>query len=395
MNQTKDITEAHHLQMYKRYPITLVKGEGVCVYDDEGKVYIDALAGIAVNTLGHSHPKLVSAIQQQAEKLIHISNLYYNEPQARLAKLLTEYAQMDKVFFCNSGAEANEGAVKLARKYAHVHKKEGPIISVDNCFHGRTLGTIALGKSKYQTGFTPMPEGFLQTDFHDLEAIEKAAKDGAIAVMLEPIQGEGGIYPHENSYLEKLREICDAHDMLLIFDEVQCGIGRTGKNFAFHHTNIKPDLLTSAKALGGGFPIGAVLCSEKVGNALNYGEHGTTYGGNPLGCAAAEAVIKTVLEDNLASHAHAVGERIKAYVNDLAKTHSFIKEIRGKGLMLGIQLDMDGAPVVVEMMKRGVLANCTAGHTIRLVPPLIITETEMRKVIDCLIESVKSVKNVK
>ena len=381
----------YHFDLYGRYPITLVKGSGSKVWDDEKNEYIDALAGIAVNSLGHCHPNVVKAIQKQAGKLMHVSNFYYNEPQSNLAEALVKVSELDRVFFCNSGAEAVEGAIKLARKYSGQQGKTGPIISMDNSFHGRTLGTIAMGKDKYQKGFAPMPGGFRRVPFNDPKALKDAVDDQTVGIILEPIQGEGGIIPVTTEYLKTARTLCDTFNIPLIFDEVQCGIARTGKMFAFQHYDIKPDILPMAKALGSGFPIGAVAAREDVAAAFEHGNHGTTYGGNPLACAAALATIKTILDDDVCEMARVRGNYLKTRLKDLSNNWDAIKDVRGKGLMVGVELNFPGADVVTEMMKKGVLSNCASGNVIRLVPPLIITKDDLDKVVDVLVESIKIV----
>jgi len=381
--KTQNLTEDAHFNMYRRMPITLLSGKGCKVVDSEGKEYIDALAGIAVNALGHSHPKIVQALQDQATKLIHISNIYFNAPQSALAKILTEVSGLDKVYFCNSGAEANEGALKLARKYAHNKGKKGVIVSMENCFHGRTLATIAMGSAKYQKGFEPLPEGFRQVPFNDLTALQKLKeKDEIIGVFIEPVQGEGGIRPASLDYLKKVRQWCSENDILLVFDEIQCGIGRTGKMFAYQYADIVPDILTLAKGLGGGVPIGAVVAKENVAAAFQPGDHGTTFGGNPLAASIAYTTLKTIIEEDLC---HEVLQKSEYFVNKLkllAEKHAIIREIRGKGLMLGVDLKESGKALVPEMAKHGVLANCTADTVIRFLPPLIISTSEIDRIVD-------------
>jgi len=387
----KKKAEKYHFELYKRYPITLVKGKGCKVWDDERNEYIDALAGIAVNSLGHSHPRIVKAIQKQSAKLMHVSNFYYNEPQSDLAEKLVKVSGLDRAFFCNSGAEAVEGAIKLARRYSNLKGKSGTIISMDNSFHGRTLGTIAMGKDKYQNGFAPMPSGFERVPFNDIKALEERVGEQTIGIILEPIQGEGGIVPVSKEYLKKARELCDKYDIPLILDEVQCGIARTGKMFAYQNYDIKPDIVASAKALGSGFPIGAVIAREKFANAFSYGNHGTTYGGNPLACAAALETLKVIEEEDICEMARVRGEYMTTRLRDLSTNWPAIKDVRGMGLMIGVELSFTGVEVVTEMMKRGVLSNCASDVVIRLVPPLIISKEEIDKVIDVLVESIKEV----
>lgn len=387
----KKKAEKYHFELYKRYPITLVKGKGCKVWDDERNEYIDALAGIAVNSLGHCHPRIVKTIQKQSAKLMHVSNFYYNEPQSDLAEKLVKMSGLDRAFFCNSGAEAVEGAIKLARRYSNLKGKAGTIISMDNSFHGRTLGTIAMGKDKYQNGFAPMPSGFERVPFNDIKALEQRVGEQTVAIIMEPIQGEGGIVPVTNEYLKKARDLCDKFDIPLILDEVQTGIARTGKMFAYQNYDIQPDIVASAKALGSGFPIGAVLAKENFARAFGYGNHGTTYGGNPLACAAALETLKVIEEEDICEMARVRGEYMTTRLRDLSTNWPAIKDVRGMGLMIGVELSFPGAEVVTEMLKRGVLSNCASDVVIRLVPPLIISKEEIDKVIDVLVESIKEV----
>ena len=393
MDLAQKLEKEHHFQFYKRFPITFVKGSGTRLTDSNGKEYIDALAGIAVNSVGHCHPNVVKAIQIQAEKLIHISNLYYNEPQSKLARLLTEVSGMDRVFFTNSGCEAVEGAIKLARRYAHKNGRTGKIISIDGCFHGRTLATTAMGKKKYQEGFEPIPEGFDTIPPNDIGAFKDMLEEEVIAIIIEPVQGEGGIRLVDRDYFKEVERICKERHVLLILDEIQCGMGRTGTMFAFQHFGVTPDILTSAKALGGGFPIGAVLAREEVATAFDYGTHGTTFGGNPLACVAAYATVSTILSENLYSQARQKGDYFIGKLKEAARDLCAIKEIRGIGLMIGVELDFKGAEVVTKMMEKGVLANCTEDTVIRLLPPLTITNDELDRILDVLIQSIEEVRN--
>jgi acetylornithine/N-succinyldiaminopimelate aminotransferase len=387
----KKKADKYHFDLYGRYPIALVRGKGSRVWDDERNEYIDALAGIAVNNLGHCHPEIVKAIQKQASKLIHVSNFYYNEPQSDLAEKLVELTGLDRVFFCNSGAEAVEGAIKLARKYAHIKGKTGSIISMTNCFHGRTLGAIAMGKDKYQDGFSPIPAGFDRIPFNDVKALEKSVDENTVGIILETIQGEGGIIEVSPEFLKKARTLCDQFDIPLILDEIQCGIARTGKMFAYEHYGIKPDIVTMAKALGSGFPIGAVAATEKVASAFEHGNHGTTFGGNPLACAAALQTLKVIEKENVCEMARVRGQYLLTRINDLSTNWNTIKNVRGKGLMIGVELAFPGAPVVKEMLKRGVLSNCASNTVIRLVPPLIISKEDIDTIVNVLVESIKAV----
>jgi len=392
-----ELENKHHLQLYKRYPISLVKGSGVKVYDDTGKEYIDALAGIAVNSLGHSHPEIVETIKSQSEKLIHISNLYYNEVQSKLAEKFTKESGLDRVFFCNSGAEAVEGAVKLARKFAWKQDHEtGKILAMSNCFHGRTIATLALGKDKYKEGFTPMPEGFGQIEFNNIsDALEKITED-TIAVILEPIQGEGGIIPATPEFIQTVNSKCKETNTLLIFDEIQAGIGRTGKMFSYQNYQVDPDIITSAKALGSGFPIGAVAAKQKVADALNFGDHGTTFGGNPLGSSIALKTMEIISKPEFLEEVREKGNYFLNKWQDRIGKVPGLKEVRGKGLMMGLQLDADtdGKKAVVKMMEKGVLGNATANNTLRLVPPLIISREELDKLSDIIEETLKEMHHV-
>ncbi len=375
--------QEHYLQVFKRYPIALERGAGSRVWDVEGNEYIDVLAGIAVNSVGHAHPKVVKAIQEQAEKLIHISNFYVSKPQVALAKKLKQLSGLDRVFFTNSGAESVEGAIKLARKYGHTHGKTGTIISMHGSFHGRTMATIATGKAKMQQGFGPIPQGFHRVPFNDFKALQRAVwAENPAAVILEPIQGEGGINPADKAYLKKVRDLCDKENTLLILDEIQCGMGRTGHMFDFENFGVKPDILTLAKALGGGVPIGALLARQHVDDAMDFGDHGTTYGGNPLVCAASLANIEAMEEEDMLTQAREKGELVKQWVHE--RNHPLIKEIRGMGLMIGIDLTIDAPPIAKRMLDHGILANATAGTVIRMVPPLNIPEADLHQAVDVL-----------
>jgi acetylornithine/N-succinyldiaminopimelate aminotransferase len=385
----KKKADKYHFDLYGRFPIALVKGKGSKVWDDERNEYIDAFAGIAVNSLGHSHPRIVKAIQKQAEKLVHVSNFFYNEPQSDLAEKLVKLTGLDRAFFCNSGAEAIECTVKLARKYAYNKGKTGVMISMDNSFHGRTLGAIAMGKDKYQTGFHPIPSGFKKILLNDVKELEASVNDETIGIILEPIQGEGGIIEVSQQYMEKARLLCDKFDIPLILDEIQCGIARTGKMFAYEHYGILPDVVALAKALGSGIPIGAVAAKEKFASAFEHGNHGTTFGGNPLACAVALETLDVIEDEKVCEMARVRGNYLMTRVSDLSTNWSAIRDVRGKGLMIGVELAFPGVAVVQEMMKRGVLANCASGNVIRLVPPLIISKEEIDTIVEVLVESIK------
>lgn len=392
-----EIDKKNYLPTFKRFPLAFIKGKGSRLWDADGKEYIDMLAGIAVNSVGHCHPKVVKAIQEQAEELMHISNFFVSPPQVALSELLVGISGMDRVFLTNSGAESVEGAIKIARRYAHKIGKGGQIISMLNSFHGRTLATIATGQAKYQQGFEPIPSGFSQVAFNDLEAIKKMLTADTAAVILEPIQGEGGIVPADPEYLKSLRTLCDENDVLLIFDEIQCGIGRTGHWFAKDFYGVQPDIMTLAKGLGGGVPIGAFLCNEKVSAAIQFGDHGTTFGGNPLMAAASLATLQVISEERLCEAATQKGEWLKSAFMKLQKKYPSILEIRGLGLMLGVQFDKPAAPLVKSLMEKGVIANATADSVLRLVPPLNIDqadlETVLRKIEEILEQQAKDGKN--
>lgn len=389
----QEIDEKYYLPTYKRFPITLVKGVNARVWDDKGKEFIDALAGIAVNALGHNNEALVKAITDQSKKLIHISNYFLSKTQALLSKKLVEITGLDKTFFGNSGAEAVEGAIKFARKYAHSNGRGGEIISFTGCFHGRTLATVAMGKEAHKKGFEPIPSGYKKAEFNKIESVENLIDKNVAAIIIEPIQGEGGINIAEKNFLKNLRELCDKENIVLIFDEVQCGVGRTGYWFAKDFFDVQPDILTSAKALGGGFPIGAVMCKEKIARVIKPGDHGTTFGGNPLATAAALAVIKEIEDKNLVLESQKKGNWFKEKLNELNNGEMGIRESRGLGLMIGVELEFDSKPVVEKMLELGVIANAAAGKVIRIVPPLTIPQKDLEKVIEIMIQSIKYVKD--
>ncbi|HDH06045.1 MAG TPA: acetylornithine transaminase [Nitrospirae bacterium] len=384
-----DDSKKYLMNTYNRFPIVLRKGRGMKVWGSDGKEYLDFVGGIAVNCLGHCHPRVVIAIQKQAQRLLHVSNLYHIEPQIRLAKLLVENSCADKAFFCNSGAEAIEGAIKLARKYAkdHAPHDKYEIISAHGSFHGRTLAALsATGQEKIRKGFEPLVPGFKHVPFNDINALKESVTDHTCAVLLEPIQGEGGIRMPSEDYLRGVRRICDENRLLLILDEIQTGMGRTGKFLAYEHFNIKPDIITLAKGLGGGVAIGAVLAKEAVAAAFQHGSHASTFGGNPLACAAAEATINTLLEDGfLLDNCRRTGKYFFDKLETLKKEFpSGIIDVRGLGLMLGLELTKTGGPIVEACAKRGVLINCTSGNVLRFTPPLIVVEKEIDHLMDVL-----------
>jgi len=377
----------YYLPVFARYPLVLERGEGPYVYDIEGKKYLDFLGGIAVNILGHAHPKLVAAVAAQAAKLIHVSNLYYTVEQTKLAKTLVELTGLDRAFICNSGAEANEGAIKLARKYGKtIAADKVEIITAEHSFHGRTLATLtATGQPKYQKGYEPLPGGFSYVPYGDLAALAKAVSAKTCAVMLEPIQGEGGVNIPDPAYLKGARELCDKYGALLILDEIQSGMGRTGKLLASQQTGVKADILTLAKGLGGGVPIGAILATEKAAQAFGPGDHGTTFGGNPLACAAANATLSVLVEEDLPANAAKMGAYMVSALNGLkAKYPSLIATVRGQGLIIGMQLTKPGKELVNACMKAGALINCTAGDVLRFVPPLNIKQEHVDEMVAIL-----------
>ncbi|MBN2398122.1 MAG: acetylornithine transaminase [Deltaproteobacteria bacterium] len=372
---------------YARLPIVLVRGEGARVWDAEGKEYLDFLAGIAVCALGHSNPQVSSAICAQARTLMHVSNIYHIEPQIRLAALLVEHSFADKVFFCNSGAEANEAAIKLARKYAHgrMNGSQYRIISMRNSFHGRTLATLtATGQERFQNGFDPLPTGFDYVPYDDLISLERAVTEDVCAVMLEVIQGEGGIRVPEEGYLEGVRRICDDKGVLMILDEVQTGMGRTGDLFAYEKSGVVPDIMTLAKALGNGFPVGAMLATDEVAASFTPGSHASTFGGNPLAMAAGLAVMESLLDGGVLDNCREVGAYLFKRLEELKGEHAVVREVRGRGLMIGVELSVEGAGIVRGCMERGLLLNCTCGNVLRFVPPLIITKEDVDRAVAVL-----------
>jgi predicted acetylornithine/succinylornithine family transaminase len=392
METSKIIEDADHYLMptYSRFPVVLRKGRGVKVWDTTGKEYLDFVGGIAVNVLGHCHPKVVVAIQKQAQRLIHVSNLYYIEPQAKLAKLLVTNSFADKVFFCNSGAEANEAAIKLARKYAkeQVGPERYEIITAENSFHGRTIATLtATGQTKFQKGFEPLLPGFKHVPFNDIDALASAITEHTCAVMLEPIQGEGGVILPVAGYLQRVRELCDEKKLLLIFDEVQTGMGRTGKLFAYEHYGIVPDIMSLAKGLGGGVPIGAMLATDEVATAFQPRTHASTFGGNPLVCAAAIATLETVLEDGfILDQCNRMSRYLMESLTKLKYDYQGkVVEIRGKGLLVAMELLRDAVPYVSACMESGILVGLAGGGNIlRFTPPLIVEGKDIDHMIDVL-----------
>lgn len=367
------------MNTYGERAITLVKGEGPYVWDEHGNRYLDGLSGIAVCGLGHCHPAVTQAITEQASRLVHVSNLYLVEPQVKLAQKLVEISEMECVFFSNSGAEANEAAIKIARKYGNDRGINQPkIITAQSSFHGRTMATIsATGNDKVKTGFSPLLEGFAHVPYNNIEAIEQAACANTVAVMIEPVQGEGGINVPAQGYLEALRTLCDKHNWLLIFDEIQTGNGRTGTYFAYQHENVLPDVLTTAKGLANGMPLGACLARGHAATILQPGNHGSTFGGNPIACAAGYATVTTIMNDNLCEQANMLGQYFIERFKAAFANNPHVIDVRGKGLMLGIELDKSCAELVSTAMKKEhFLMNVTAGNTIRLLPPLNLSKAQ-------------------
>jgi len=373
------LTEAHVLNTYRRFPVAMVRGLGTRVWDASGKEYLDFISGIAVCNLGHSHPAVVKAIREQAGRLIHISNLYHIEPQAELARLLTTHSFADKVFFCNSGAEANEAAIKLARKFfSDKGQLRYKILTMEKSFHGRTNATLAAtGQEKVRKGFEPFLEKFTYIPFNDLSALREAVDSETAAVMVEPIQGEGGVRVPDEGYLKGLKEICEKAGVLLIFDEVQVGVGRTGKLFAHEHYGTTPHIMTLAKALGGGMAIGAMMVRDSVAAAFGPGSHASTFGGNPLATAAALAAVKTILDEGLLKNCTVMGEYILQKLLSIKEKYSFIKNVRGKGLILGIEVESPVGEIVGACLDNGLLLIAAGDNVLRFLPPLTVTAKEV------------------
>ena len=384
----------HLMNTYMPMPVTFSTGKGTMLIDTEGKEYLDALSGIAVCGLGHAHPAVAKAISEQAGKLLHTSNLYEIENQQNLADKLCALSGLDRVFFSNSGAEANEAAIKLARLYGHQKNIDVPtIVVMENSFHGRTMATLsATGSRKVQAGFEPLVQGFVRAPYNDIESIENIAKNNSniVAILVEPVQGESGFHIPDVDYLNKLRELCDQNEWLLMLDEIQTGMGRTGEWFAFQHSNIKPDVMTLAKALGNGVPIGACLASEKAASVMKPGNHGSTFGGNPLSCAAGLAVIDTMQSEQLVSKAKDMG----AYLLDALQTElanvEGVREVRGLGLMLGIELNQPCTELFMKALEEGLLLAVQADSIIRLLPPLILTKEQADTIVQKITQLVIS-----
>lgn len=380
-------TEKYYLPVFGRYQMVMDHGLGCKVYDNEGNEYIDAFAGIAVNSLGYNHPVLVKAIAEQASKIMHCSNLYYTEIQAKALRMVAEATGMDRIFFANCGAEGNEGAMKLARKYGVAKSPtKYKIISADESFHGRTFDTLAAtGHDYYHVGYGPLSPGHVLVPYGYISALEAQMDEDVCAVLLEPVQGEGGVHVPSDEYLQQVRVLCDKYDALLIFDEVQTGVARTGKWFAYMHSGVKPDVLTFAKGIGGGFPVAGFAVTERLAHVFNPGDHGGTFGGNPLACAAVYATLTTIKSEGLVDKVAEKGVYFKEALCSLQEKYpDKVVDVRGKGLLLGMQVSGEGKPIVESCLAERVIINCTAGNVIRIVPPLIISKAEIDMVVDAL-----------
>ena len=376
------------MNTYGRLPVSFVRGEGVRLFDEQGKGYIDGISGIGVNALGHAHPGVTQAITEQAGKLLHTSNLYNVQRQQQLAESLRDASGMDNVFFANSGAEANEAAIKLARMHGHQRGIDIPhVVVMEQAFHGRTLATLtASGNRKIQAGFEPLVRGFIRAPFGDIVALESIANnnDSVAAVLLEPIQGEGGLHVLPEGFLKQLRELCDRNNWLLMLDEVQTGNGRTGKYFAYQHDGILPDVLVTAKGLGNGLPIGACLAHGKAASLFHPGNHGSTFGGNPLACAAGQVVVETLNTEEMRNHVSDIGDYLQAGLRERLADAQHVVEVRGRGLMVGVELNSPCAGLVKQALDQGLLINVTAERVVRLLPPLIISRQEVDALLDIL-----------
>lgn len=374
-----DLTDEHVMATYGRLPVAIVRGSGVRLWDSEGTEYLDFLSGVAVCNIGHCHPRVVEAIKRQAETLLHVSNHVYIEPQAELAKIITDNSFGDKVFFANSGAEVNEGAIKLARKYFDDRGEERfQVISMERSFHGRTMAAMAAtGQGKVHKGFKPLLEKFTYVPLNDMEAVRRAASKHTAAILIEPIQGEGGVNLTSEGYLREIREFCDSEGILLIFDEVQVGMGRTGKLFAYEHFGVVPDIMTLAKGLGAGVAIGAMVATDEVSGAFGPGTHGSTFGGNPLSTAAALEAFKVILEEGVVENCVEMGAYLLTHLESLKKGYPFIGESRGLGLIIGLEIGIDAREVVKRGLDHGLLLNATGEGVLRFIPPLTINKEEI------------------
>jgi acetylornithine/N-succinyldiaminopimelate aminotransferase len=389
--ETINLANTYILNTYSRVPVVFVKGKGAYIWDQDGRKYLDFFPGWAVSGLGHCHKRIVKAVSRQLKEIIHVSNNYYSYPQALLARRLSSSSLGGKVFFSNSGAEANEAAIKLARAYG---SKDGrfKIITMHKSFHGRTLATLtATGQEKVKNGFAPLPEGFVHVPFNDIDAVKQAIDDVTVAIMLEPIQGEGGINIADHDYIRQIRKICNAKDLLLIFDEVQTGMGRTGKLFCYQHYDILPDIMTLAKSLGGGLPIGAMIVADKFTDVLKPGMHASTFGGSPVVCAAANAALDAIEKDRLLANANRMGDYIVKGLNKLKKRFpDIINSIRHKALMIGVELNVAGGSIVEACLGKGLLINCTQNNILRIMPPITVNKGEVNRALKVLSEVISA-----
>jgi predicted acetylornithine/succinylornithine family transaminase len=390
MTKTEQIATLYSQHVIPTYSqsLALVKGKGTRVWDAEGHVYLDFSAGIAVLNVGHCHPRVVAAIREQAGTLMHVSNLFYTELQGRLAEKLSGLSLKGKCFFCNSGAEANEALIKLARLHGHARKRH-EIISMANSFHGRTLATLAAtGQTKYQAGFEPMPKGFVQAPFNDLEAVRALVTDKTAAILVEAVQGEGGVIPADPAFLQGIRALCTERDILMLCDEVQCGLGRTGHWFGFHAAGVEPDAFSLAKALGGGLPLGAIVTSPRVADVFKPGKHASTFGGNPVCLAASLAMLAVIEEDNLVARATEAGARFQTGLQALVGKYEHVKAVRGAGLMVGLVLDQPAKPLVESLCGMGLISLATAETVVRFLPPLTVKDTEIDEALEIIEDAV-------
>mgnify|MGYP001359660027 FL=1 len=390
--QIIDLGKEHVMHTYARLPMALVEGSGSWVWDSEGNKYLDFVTGLAVTSLGHSHPEIVAVIREQAAKMLHSSNLYWIPNQVKLAEMLTANSFADKAFFCNSGAEANEGAIKLARKYAKEHygAHKYKIVSLKNSFHGRTLAALAAtGQPKYHKGFEPLPPGFAYVEMDNIEELNAVVDENTAAVFVEPIQGEGGVNPVSPEFMQKIKELCDRNQALLVLDEVQCGLGRTGRLFAHEWLDVKPDIMTLAKALGNGVPIGAVLATDKVAASFRPGDHASTFGGNHLSTAVACKVLEIMTAPGFLSEVEAKGKYFQSKLQDLDVKHGFEGRVRGLGLMVGLPVGEKGPDIVNNCCEQGLLINCVGGTTLRFLPPLTVSKEEIDQALEILDKAFK------
>lgn len=395
MNKWQQMEHKYYMPTFKRIPVTLVRGQGARVWDDNGRQYLDFTAGWAVNSLGHCHPAVVEAVTQQVKTLIHVSNSYYTVPQIELAKLLVQNSCLDKVFFCNSGAEATEGAVKLARRYGHLHLGGAyEVITATGSFHGRTLAMVsASGQLKFQKPYIPLPSGFVNVKYNNIEAIEEAINEKICAVMLEPIQGEGGVNLPDKNYLKIVSELCRQRGILFILDEIQTGIGRTGSLFAYEQYGIEPDIMTLAKGLASGIPIGAILARERA-SVFSVGEHGSTFGGNPVACVAGYATLKFIIDNNIAENARLMGQHLATGLEELKQKYDFTTDVRGLGLLQAMEFNSDIAEtLMLTCLENGLLVNKLKDNALRFMPPLIINKDEVNEALGILDKALSGVRS--